>query len=553
MKQLLLLVCIATSLLAQAPQPSLGSASSYPIGSVLRSGAVGNGTTDNAAAFAAACANAIATATTMYVPAGTYLTLTPLALNCQVEMDPSAVIKAGASMAQVVTLGSSTYVDNGYWHGGTIDANDLANDGIVLDKYRHYSMASVTVKSALVNNFHVGTGSGVYTSYEFIARDLHGIRSTGTLAAGSAGLLIDSNATDSNVASSIFVGAQTGVIVKTGGNFFTDLHVWSAAAQGWMVTGYDDQGNGNIWKGVNGDTPQTYGLRARGFNTIITSSLFYNNTIFGQDNVAIAIQFDQTTPAASVASTFFNGADASHRWLKDVAITNYTGTVFGAGNQENNVVGQFAFSPKFGRDVLVYSGTTATTRLGADLVQMRSTGVFGFAAGSSVSTSTTSDAGMSRCGSACIALGNGTAADVSAEARIATLTINGDTSMTHAPRLVWSPTGGCGTQSANCAMGAEWLPGQKITLTSWSLYSLTAPVGCSPFGTLQIRQGGSGSGGTVLAAITLTNTNLFAGTGFPINVDPANGALRVVSGTVAAAGCSTNSATLYNTIEYKMQ
>jgi hypothetical protein len=114
---------------------------------------------------------------------------------------------------------------------------------------------------------------------------------------------------------------------------------------------------------------------------------------------------------------------------------------------------------------------------------------------------------------------------------------------------LWTPPGSCGVQFANCVGSAPWTPSAKITFTSWTLFALTAPAGCTTNGAYTLKQAS-----TVLATIAFANgTSTYTASGFPINVDPANGALQMVTSATAAAGCSTNAATILNTLEYRMQ
>jgi hypothetical protein len=170
-----------------------------------------------------------------------------------------------------------------------------------------------------VNGFHLGDSSLPESSYEAILSGVHTRRTNGAVIPGSTGLLVDSNATDSNVTNAVFVGSDIGVKTLTGGNFFTDIHVWSPVHQvGWMTVGFEDFGSGNFWKGCAADTVRKYGLIAHKYNTMIEGCRFYNNAIYGEDNTAIGVSFELPTPYATIIGCVFTGQDSAHRLAQDI-------------------------------------------------------------------------------------------------------------------------------------------------------------------------------------------------------------------------------------------
>jgi hypothetical protein len=305
--------------------------------SVLSYGADASGAADSTTAFQTAANNAAASKGTLLVPPGNYKVSSPIEVGSSMQMDSSAVVKATTSMSAVIRVGSNATIIDGVFTGGKIDANSLASDGIIFRQFQHILVTSMVVANAQVNGFHFGDSTLSTSSYEAVGQGLYTRRDSGTsLLPGSTGVLIDSNATDNNIAQSIFVSSDIGMKVMTSGNFFTDIHVWSLPSVGWMTIGFDDQGTGNFWKGCEADTVQAYGLRARKYNTIIEGCRFYNNSTYGQDNTATGIYFDQSSPGASVSSTVFYGGDSSHRLAADM--DGATTTVATNGNQALNVV-----------------------------------------------------------------------------------------------------------------------------------------------------------------------------------------------------------------------
>ncbi len=239
-------------------------------------------------------------------------------------------------MNAVVQIGSNGYVRDGWFRGGVIDANNLAADGLFLRQYAHLTVSDTEILNALANGFHLADPSLPGSSYEAILTGVHTRRTIGTAQPGSTGLLIDSNGTDSNVTNAVFTGSDVGVRTLTGGNFFTDIHVWSPPSAGWMRVGFDDYGSGNFWKGCEADTVQIYGLAAHRFNTIIQGCRFYNNSIYGQDNTTVGVVFEQVSPYATITSNVFTGQDSTHRLGQDISVAAPS-SVQRFGNQYVNV------------------------------------------------------------------------------------------------------------------------------------------------------------------------------------------------------------------------
>lgn len=328
------LTCVFAALIAPSLVAAQTSGNSV---SVLSYGADSSGSQDSTSQIQQAATAAASAHATLVFPGGTYKVSSPIEVASSMQLDPAAIIKASANMTAVFRVGSNASVNDATFSGGRIDANNLAQEGIIFRQYQHIKVNDMLVANALVNGFHFGDSSlAPQSSYEAIVNGIHTKRESGALQSGSAGLFIDSNATDNNVAQSTFVGSDIGVKVMTGGNFFTDIHVWAAPSSGRMTVGFDDYGNGNFWKGCEADTVQIYGLHAHQYNTEISGCRFYNNSLSGQDNVAIGVYFDQSSPGATVQGSIFFGSDASHRLAIDIA--GATSTVSTNGNQSTNVV-----------------------------------------------------------------------------------------------------------------------------------------------------------------------------------------------------------------------
>jgi hypothetical protein len=294
---------------------------------VKLAGAKGDGTTDDTARIQTALTNAAHMKVGVYFPPGTYAVSAPLEVTVPVEMAREATVKATAPMRAVINIGSAWAIADGSFQGGIIDANDMANDGVFIRQYAHFEIQHTAVLNAPGNGFHFGDPS-LKGGYEAICSMLRTGRTKGKLRPGSTGLLIDSNATDNNIAQSVFVSSDLGIKTLTGGNFFTDIHVWSKPSAGPMSIAFLDQGSGNFWRGCEADTTGV-GLHATKYNTVVIGCRFYNNNNYGKDNDMIGIKFDQPSPYATLVGNLFIGADDQHKLAKDFD-GSPTSTVIGA-------------------------------------------------------------------------------------------------------------------------------------------------------------------------------------------------------------------------------
>jgi hypothetical protein len=294
---------------------------------VKLSGAKGDGSTDDTARIQAALNNAARLKVGVYFPPGTYAISAPLEVSAPVEMAREATVKAVAPMSAVVNVGSAAPVANGSFTGGILDANDMAKDGLFLRQYEHFEIQHTAVLNAVANGFHFGDPT-LKGGYEGIANMLRTERTKGQLHPGSTGLLIDNKATDNNIAQSVFVSSDLGVKALTGGNFFSDIHVWSKPSIGAMSTAFEDEGSGNFWRGCEADTTAV-GLHATKYNTVVIGCRFYNNGQSGKDNQMVGVRFDQSAPYATMVGNLFIGADDRHKLAKDFD-QNASSTVIGA-------------------------------------------------------------------------------------------------------------------------------------------------------------------------------------------------------------------------------
>ena len=318
--------------------------------SVKDFGAKGDGATDDTTAIQNAMAYASTTengAATVYFPSGTYEVSAPIVVNSSVQLDPSATIQATASMAAVVEIGPDSpsrgtngYLHNAFFEGGTIDANNLANDALFLRHYEHIAVRDVTVNNFLVNGFHFNDPSLGGNNTEVIASDLHTIRTSGNIPVSSASVLMDTNGSDNQLTDSVFTQSDIGIYVKSAGEFFSNIHVYAyPPANGAMSIGFKDEGFQNYWKGCEADGPTVYGMYVSGFDPSIIGCRFDTVTGTNTDDATYAIYFPSssaTAPTASITGSYFDGASGSTRFLSDIAASS-TANIQAFGNVDINV------------------------------------------------------------------------------------------------------------------------------------------------------------------------------------------------------------------------
>ncbi len=133
------------------------------------------------------------------------------------------------------------------------------------------------------------------------------------------------------------------------------------------------------------------------------------------------------------------------------------------------------------------------------------------------------------------------------------LTINGDTTMNAAPRMVWSAGGAASSaggskiiQFANARL-SNFKPDKDITVTRVQVLAVFGPTGCSTQGGIVVTDGT-----TVAATITFANgTASYDSGALSVNYNAAAD-LRIQTGASGAAGCSEYPSPNV-TVQYKMR
>jgi hypothetical protein len=474
--------------------------------SVLTYGADPMGAKDSTSAIQNAANAADNANTTLYVPDGLYRVTSPIELQSSVHMEPSASIKANAAMTAVLRVGSEKMATQMTFEGGIVDANNLAQEGIFFRQYGHVRVKDIAVKNALTNAFHFGDTAFSAGNYEAIVTGISSSRDNGVLQDGSVGLYVDRNAADGNFSQCTFTGTDIGVKVLTGGNFFTDLHVWTPQSTGKMSVGFDDNGIGNFWKGCEADTVSSYGLRARQYNTVVQGCRFYVNKDYGEDATATAILFDHASPAATVVDTLFSGGDGTHRWAADIA--GATSAIAVAGNHSVNVASVLTVGSTMTGNLALH-GTLSSGSVYAD-----SLSAVAAAATSSKNTSASLSLGSNWYNNSTSAANgyNWTLAPSQTSTGTPTtadlfLFTKGTLPPGVTPRLVFGSASATTTvpqiPSLQQVLQSSYKTGSSSAYDNWGIQSVLG-TGSAPSSTLQLTHwGSSGSASVAIPALTL--------------------------------------------------
>ncbi len=120
--------------------------------------------------------------------------------------------------------------------------------------------------------------------------------------------------------------------------------------------------------------------------------------------------------------------------------------------------------------------------------------------------------------------------------------------MSAAPVMVWSPWGGCSTQSAGCSeSGAGVNLIYPVTIQAWTLLLSSAPTACTNAGAVTLY-----NGATAIATVNLANGISSYTASIASPQVPANSTLSIKVAT-AAAGCSVFGAGVNSNVTYTMQ
>jgi len=294
-------------------------------------GAKGDGVTDDTAAIQTALNYCAATVVNKdiatfggrlcYFPDGTYEVSNTLQVMSSVELSPAATIQAMDSLAihalnSVIDVGSTGDVWNAVFRGGQIDVNQKAFDGIRFRQYKHLLVENTTVLNVYLFGYIFCDSSITNQCFEAVIRNNKVAASTSPSRPlgtkwwlnGSTGMVIEEDGTDNYVTDNFFTQTNIGVTVYSGGNYMVRNHAYAYPNNG-MNTAFEDYGDANFWLQDEADSTGAYGLRVKGFNTVIDHFIGFMGPVSagGSDNTLDAIVFDQQFPDAVVTNSHFNG------------------------------------------------------------------------------------------------------------------------------------------------------------------------------------------------------------------------------------------------------
>lgn len=323
----------------------------FPWFDVRRYGAMGDGVTNDAAAFFAAARSAAAVpersggrtlppgGQTVRVPGGYTFGLAEtfdLGPTVSLLVEPNARIVALARLAAVVRSSlqtpSHSQVIGG---GGTIDAAHLADRALHVRYFARMLVHDIVLANALTCHLEAGDSSAASTSYELTVRNVKTLRDRGRMnPKGSVGLWT-AYCTDSIFDGVVVTGAETGFRMDHSGHRLTSCHAWSdPSANGWMETSFVDSGEANIYMACYADTPgasesrlaegaMPCGFRLLGPSATLIAPRCYNNSLYGTDDkfTGISIEASGSAPNPgrfmSIVSPVFFGQDTKHRLRQD--------------------------------------------------------------------------------------------------------------------------------------------------------------------------------------------------------------------------------------------
>ena len=169
---------------------------------------------------------------TIYFPDGEYILAKPVCTSAKPENAVSlhlsnfAILKASDDWSHeeaMIRLGAAEpfntiYVDgsNYYFYGGIVDGNMIAS-GIAIESGRETSIRNVSIKHTVIG-IHIKRGANNGSS----DADIETVHIVGNNKKNSVGVLIEG--CDNTLTNMRIAAVQTGVVLKTGGNFLRNIH-----------------------------------------------------------------------------------------------------------------------------------------------------------------------------------------------------------------------------------------------------------------------------------------------------------------------------------------
>ena len=183
---------------------------------------------------------------TIYFPDGEYILAKPICTSARpatsvcLHLSNFAILKAADGWSDteaMVRLGAAepynTIYENGsncYFYGGIIDGNMVAS-GISIDSGRETSVRNTSIKHTVIG-LHVKRGANNGSA----DADIDTVNIVGNNKKNSIGVLVEGY--DNTFTNMRIAAVQTGVMVKSGGNFFRNIH--PLFIYGYEYLGVDD-------------------------------------------------------------------------------------------------------------------------------------------------------------------------------------------------------------------------------------------------------------------------------------------------------------------------
>ena len=301
----------------------------------LQSSAVQGSTVDNTAKLAALFTSAatvidangqrahdgslIPVTRVVKIPAGVWNTTTAVTIpaNVSVLMDPNAVIRATAAITGplIKTVSGASWRGQ-FFSGGTIDCNQLADDGILINLGSKSRIENVNIQDAKRYGVFIGTTSEIGSSFEIALTDVHPSRRDGlTVPTGSVGVYIN-RASDCSFNKVNPVGQETSFLINGGNHKFSQCHAWGYPGAFPSIC-FDDRGGAfNTYFQCVADSPAV-----AGWHLEIGYSLLNGCTVLihpsQPDSTVIGVRLGASATYARAIGCRFQGQSEIIRLLAD--------------------------------------------------------------------------------------------------------------------------------------------------------------------------------------------------------------------------------------------
>jgi hypothetical protein len=309
--------------------PDIAS-SSMPVVDVTAApfNAVGDGTTDNCTALTTASNHALAIGGWLQFPGGGVFATSctvPFQTNWWVQGALTAIVGGTAASTALISTGTSQTMDHkGIYGPGVINGNALSPAIVWVQQGRHINISVGAIVGMAVNGKGVyfgddsGVGAGGYEGsvYEMGFGFHSNPPDTGSICVYiSGGNGTQGAFTDDKLVNNVFHGCSIGYQDHAGGNnYFSGNHAWDQS----LTVCFDEEAGGGTMIGEYCDSPSLYGFHIHTLQTNIIGGIAFNGANRALDNVATAIEYDNTAePQSMVYGIRIYGTDASHRWAAD--------------------------------------------------------------------------------------------------------------------------------------------------------------------------------------------------------------------------------------------